>query len=91
MNYNVTILGSKLHTEDLKRLLYITRWEILRIYAACGYSKIVEQVMNHYIEDNKTVKRVSDINSANVACVDVFPLEHGLFLVRHSLEYHKDY
>lgn len=90
-NCDFSIGEDKLDTITIGRLLYVVRWELMKIYKAAGYDVAIDKVIPHYSKHNTTLHEILDLTGLPVDGIGLLPLEHGLFLIRHSLEFHQDY
>lgn len=83
IKYAMSIAGSELYSQDIAKLAYILRCELLRIYRVAGYTQVMSKIITIYGENNLTIKRVVHLSGMNIYGASMCPLEHGLFLIRN--------
>jgi hypothetical protein len=83
--------GCKLDNLSARRLMYMIRDSATKVFIAAGWRTVIGQVMDHYSYNNTTLNTVLDMSNFNKNGAHLCPLEHAIYLFRHSMEYHQDY
>lgn len=83
------LCGFTIGKDSTERILYVIRDSLTRIYVAAGYRDVLNFINQHYSEFNKATRTLYQLNGSED--MELLPLEHSLFLVRHSLEFHQTY
>jgi hypothetical protein len=83
--------GCKLDEQSELRLMYIIRNSAYEVLEEGGYRRVISQVMEHYSDNNKILNMIINFTDTGKDFMHLAPLEHSLFLFRHSLEHHQDY
>lgn len=85
------INGEKLETHHYRTLIYILGNALKEVYFKAGLRNLLNQVVEHYSNENTVLQTILDKNNFTKWGSYLLPLEHALFLIRYSMEYHQDY